>query len=615
MPLFAKNSPGTLDLSDSNSQQQIVHNSIRSIDKPLPKSPSGETAKSPGASKLSSFFGWGGQTSPAESDTTFSDDDAENKSFSPIPSPGSSPQYQNQNGSRQLPQGIDTHSANEGYFDEGFPSPSLSNVGEMESELRAISAELATSIRREMELEDLVEGLQSELEAPRNAAGRRTSDYFSDSGNSSLKYGGDVDARADEVDRQLRKVEREKAQIRLECQEKVQEERERRKGLEKQIRQLEEKASQVDLISINSLETSGRLKDLEATCEDLRRRLAEEKQVKENFEDLLSALKSDLTASHEERDHLRDAANEQERLTYQMQMELGALKEENNMLAVDRENLMHQTERLEKEVVENHRSESDDEGAEELIASLEKELEEAETERNALRDDVVPKLKKRLQGLETESQSHGKITADLQSQVKTLTNENAAMASAKKAQDDLKHLHSLGLSMGSGMESIGEEGGVGSTFTPLGLKRSSSVVGRSPSSSGTPMRSGSRPTSMIFKNSKGEGVVVESRDQLLKKVKEVEAQRDALHDALRALLVRRKVARKDEEVRLRKVEGERDRAMARLQEISGLKDDADKRVGRVRRGERRFDAKMQQTLTIGGGEGGRMPVRITAPDF
>src|ERR1035438_2088444 len=98
---------------------------------------------------------------------------------------------------------------------------------------------------------------------------------------------------------------------------------------------------------MNSLDIGGRLKDLEATCEDLRRRLAEERQVKENFEDLLTALKSELLTSHNERDNLRDEivpqlrarvegleaqAAQHEKLTYEqskMQQELQTLKTEN----------------------------------------------------------------------------------------------------------------------------------------------------------------------------------------------------------------------------------------------------------------------------------------------
>lgn len=124
------------------------------------------------------------------------------------------------------------------------PATTVVHVEEMEDELKTISAELATSIRREMELEDLVERLQSEA-VNNQGQGRRTSDYFSDSGTSSVRYAGEADSKADELDRLQRRTEREKAQIRLELQEKVQDERTRRKVLEVQIRSLEEKASQV----------------------------------------------------------------------------------------------------------------------------------------------------------------------------------------------------------------------------------------------------------------------------------------------------------------------------------------------------------------------------------
>ena len=116
-------------------------------------------------------------------------------------------------------------------------------VEEMEKELKDISSELAASIRREMELEDLVDRLQLETQNT-SGPGRRTSDYFSDSGISSVRY-GESDPKQDELDRSIRKTEQEKAQIRLELTSKVQDERTRRKQLEAQIRNLEEKASHV----------------------------------------------------------------------------------------------------------------------------------------------------------------------------------------------------------------------------------------------------------------------------------------------------------------------------------------------------------------------------------
>ncbi len=116
----------------------------------------------------------------------------------------------------------------------------------MEKELKEISSELASSIRREMDLEDLVERLQSEALNLSSSPGKRTSDYFSDSGTSSVRY-GEQDPKQDELDRMLRKAEQEKAQMRLELTNKVQDERTRRKHLESQIRNLEEKASQVSI--------------------------------------------------------------------------------------------------------------------------------------------------------------------------------------------------------------------------------------------------------------------------------------------------------------------------------------------------------------------------------
>ena len=114
----------------------------------------------------------------------------------------------------------------------------------MERELKDISSELASSIRREMDLEDLVDRLQAEAQNFANPGSKRTSDYFSDSGTSSVRF-GDSDSKQDDLERAIRKTEQEKAQIRLELTTKVQDERTRRKQLEKQIHSLEEKASHV----------------------------------------------------------------------------------------------------------------------------------------------------------------------------------------------------------------------------------------------------------------------------------------------------------------------------------------------------------------------------------
>lgn len=116
---------------------------------------------------------------------------------------------------------------------------------ELEEELKEISSELASSIRREMELEYEVERLQ--LEGPTSLdRNQRTSDYFSDSGTSSVRYqSGDAGRKPDDLERTKRRSEQEKAQMKLDVSQKLQEERSQRKALEAHIRSLEERLESV----------------------------------------------------------------------------------------------------------------------------------------------------------------------------------------------------------------------------------------------------------------------------------------------------------------------------------------------------------------------------------
>jgi chromosome segregation ATPase len=116
----------------------------------------------------------------------------------------------------------------------------------------------------------------------------------------------DTNATTEDIERLQRKTDREKAQIRLDCQKKVQEQSARRSRLEEKIRRLEEKVTHVDFVRVNLLDDGGRMEGLETTCEDLRRRLNDERNIKDNFEELLRALSSELHTSHNERDNLRD---------------------------------------------------------------------------------------------------------------------------------------------------------------------------------------------------------------------------------------------------------------------------------------------------------------------
>ena len=243
MPLRVGSGPAPLQL---NGESQL-----RSSQGNDPHDGTSTAAKS---SKLSSFFGWkasGSSPIVESSPTTISD-----RSHSPAPSPRSPPFQGFPSSLKALPKAIDIPKANAplrtSYFQNQNhprppPTPAMSvRLDEMEEELREVSSELANSIRREMELEDQVERLQSEVpQAPELS--RRTSDYFSDSGTSSIRYppsenGG---TKSEDLEKMRRRSEQEKAQMRLDLSQKLQEERGRRKVMEAHIRSLEEHVQDV----------------------------------------------------------------------------------------------------------------------------------------------------------------------------------------------------------------------------------------------------------------------------------------------------------------------------------------------------------------------------------
>lgn len=442
------------DQSTADKQQDLppldtVPDSAASLNKPLPKSPPISPVKSPlSSSKLSSFFGWGAPSPTRTEDS--------HKDYSPIPSPVSDRRDSQPNeytDARQSSVSIQPHAQQGnalGYLESYFPTPPHSytqvspivEIEEMEDELKAISAELASSIRREMDLEDLVERLQADIS--NQAPGKRTSDYFSDSGYSTAKY-SEVDQSKEEVALIQRRAEQEKAQLRLELTSKLQEERGRRNALDQQIKELADKASQADAAQMTSKDADARVKELEKTCEDLRRRLAEEKQVKDNFEDLLSALKG--------------------------------------------------------------------------------ELQNASLERDNLRDEVVPQLKSRVEGLEAQQAESEKLayeTTKMQQELETLRE-------SKLKHDSVSRLRSssiTGQSFKLGRPPSGIHG--------AGLSRSNTV------------KSGH----------------TESREALSERLKDVEAQRDALHNALKNLLDRQDFQNRENEKKIKNLEIERDRLLS-----------------------------------------------------
>lgn len=134
-----------------------------------------------------------------------------------------------------------------------FPLPPGVQLGgfsaDVDEELREVSIELAGSIRRELELEDLVDRLQ--LEASQGPdLGRRTSDYFSDSGSGTYRYAmsDGVVGKAEDLAKQKRLSEQEKAQFKLSYTQKLQDERAQRKALEEHVRLLGDQVQHVSIL-------------------------------------------------------------------------------------------------------------------------------------------------------------------------------------------------------------------------------------------------------------------------------------------------------------------------------------------------------------------------------
>ncbi|KAF2717557.1 hypothetical protein K431DRAFT_333941 [Polychaeton citri CBS 116435] len=319
-----------------------------------PKSPAG---------KLGAFFGWKGSGSQDDSPTTtFSSE----KSLSPLPSPGLRKSGSSTSMARLTPSGLDIQKANAqqlhntGYFDNpGTPlllgtTEQNAHVQELEKELHHISTELANSIRREMELEDELERVKLEIPImPQEGLGRRSSDYFSDSGASSARFPvSDADAQIEKVEALRRKAEQEKAQVQLEMAERLQTELGRRKELEQLVHDLEEQLQKKLDQEDAQIDLSERYEELENTLGETRRLMGEERLAKDNFEVLYTATREELEAQRNERDNLRDE------IVPQLKARVEGLEAE----AEERDGLVYENTRMQqelKQLQEAHRAMKD----------------------------------------------------------------------------------------------------------------------------------------------------------------------------------------------------------------------------------------------------------------
>ncbi|KAF2496237.1 hypothetical protein BU16DRAFT_572392 [Lophium mytilinum] len=489
MPLYTTQTPAERAESQPNLTLQLDGVTSDFLDDD-PYSPGPDTTqhskpKSPGGNTFGSFFGWtksGQQNGAASPTTTISD-----RSLSPAHSPALSRHQIDANNMNKgalsaldIPMANSTYNPNSYFNVPGTPlfssSPSMNaHVEELERELREVSSELAESIRREMELEDEVERYKIESSNMTSDVNRRTSDYYSDSGASSVRYPiGDSEGKLEEVERLRRKAEQDRAQLKVSMSERLSDELRRRRDLEEQVQNLEEQVH-IKASRGPSLDESGRVRELEGSLEDARRRLAEERQVKENFEDLLTALRQEL---------------------------------------------------------EQHRNERDN-----------------------LRDEIVPQLKARVEGLEAESSEVQTLIYEstrMQQEIQALRNENQTLVNARRMQLELAQQQQ----QQNRFKAIAEEAEpIATAVTPrIGLSRSNSLARSSAFNS----KRGSLSRSNSVKDRPAET----KRDSTQNPLKEIEEQRDALHRALKSLLHRQEYQAKEYEKRIKALEMERDNAIS-----------------------------------------------------
>ncbi|EGO51702.1 hypothetical protein NEUTE1DRAFT_70661 [Neurospora tetrasperma FGSC 2508] len=604
------------------------------LNRPLPKSPA--------SSQLDANFYGNWATTPQSSTTEFSED---KEDISPIPSP--SPHSVRRSTLRTLadesPRLLRTPSHTnakterpleycEDYLQTPPPSEtSQYQIDEMEDELKAIGAELAASIRREMDLEDLVDKLQEQVNNGNpNESGRRTSDYFSDSGHSSSKF-SDYDQAKEEITVLKRKAEQERAQIRLELTTKLQDERIRRRALDEQIQELSKRASMIDVAKIQNEETSDRIKELEATCDDLRRKLSEERQTRESLEDLLGDIKGKLENTSNERDKLAYDATRLEQEVQSLKTEneeLGKIQEEVDLLKAENAELGKY--RDEYDHLQSEHAECGKLGNTEF-ARLRDEFEQFRAEHTgcdrlqeelqALKsgDSDVVRLQEELHAIKLEHSECSKLHEEVQllksanAQLSSQQNELQSLRSESAEIDDLQQelealrfenteLRKLEQELRT-LKSENNELKETGTRMSMVLSRSTSVAGTNTSS----IKRAGRPMSLARSNTTKHHVVAaaaEPRGEILAdRLKDVEAQRDALHRALRSLLERQEIQNRENAKRIKLLEQERDRLLSSSprggyeKEVANLRDEI---AVLRRRAEEAIDQKWEVEKGLGG---------------
>lgn len=204
------------------------------------------------------------------------------------------------------------------------------------------------------------------------------------------------------------------------------------------------------------------------------------------------------------------------------------------------------------------------ENYEDLLTALRGELEEHRNERDNLRDEVLPRLQARVEGLELEASGLQKLQYEhsrMQQELLNLRNESAGHS---RLQQELLNLRSENASLAA------------STMrTQASASRQSVRQSRPASMFGSPS---------LIQSNMALPLSLKDKESLVEKVKDIEEQRDALHTALKSLHERHTFESKRARERIKALEVERDKALQQSssrrygkdQEMSSLRKEMDR---------------------------------------
>ncbi|KAJ8104089.1 hypothetical protein POJ06DRAFT_272727 [Lipomyces tetrasporus] len=175
-------------------------------------------------------------------------------------------------------------------------------VESLQEELRQVSAELAASIKRELDLEMLLDKYATTNDSDGELTDGSSSCLEDDSEGSDgfrprLRYNTE---RFEDLETKLRMEQQEKARLRLEFQHIVDKERQGRRECEEKRKKLEEqlkskaKSGKKDALLAANIEATENVRSLEVALEEAQRKLYNERMNAQNLEFMLTSIREEL---------------------------------------------------------------------------------------------------------------------------------------------------------------------------------------------------------------------------------------------------------------------------------------------------------------------------------